>query len=124
MKQILQNINAYTTTHYLIRGLIVYCLIFFITTKPLFKIVVDWAEGKYEVCEKFEECDPEGKEKIEDKIEDKKEKEHEYYAHELLGTYSYWEIRISKNSARQYFDAHQLLGESYLGIFLPPPEAC
>lgn len=116
----LQHINYYTAALKLFSGLLIYCLVIFIAAKPLFKIVSDWAEEKYEVCENFEECDAEEKEKL----EDKKEKEHEYYSHPLIGTYTYWEVRISKNSARRYFDTHQLLSESYLGIFLPPPEVC
>lgn len=120
MAHTLQHINKYSASLNLVRGLIIYCLVIFIAAKPLFKIASDWAEGKYEVCESFEECESEEKEKI----EDKKEKEHEYYSHALIGTYSYWEIRIPKNPARRYFDTHQLLTEPYRGIFLPPPEVC
>lgn len=114
----LQHINKYSASLNLLRGVIIYCLIIFIAAKPLLKIASDWVKGKYEICENFEECESEEKEKI----EDKKEKEHEYYSHALLGTYTYWEVRISKNPARQYFDAHQLRSEPYLDIFVPPPE--
>jgi len=121
-----QSLRAFLCQSYIM----LFCLTFFITAKPILVVVLHLIDTEYELCESMsEEEETEENKEIEDaeekeKIEDAEEREHKLYCSEYMDWNYSPQITVFDPESSKYADIYKHIRDVDLEVPSPPPKNC